>query len=261
MAMNPRLLRPILSGDPDARRYIAAVQAADQQSLEPAVRKAINDFVVGCKADGIWSALKACCLLAGPRTLAGINVPLVGPTPTFNAFTATEYDRKTGLKGDASTMYIDSKRNNNADPQDNQHLAVYASEIPGTNRHYIGNGTTTGGPSMIVTRSSAVGPLRARSRAGTIAIGTGTETAGFLGKSRATSSSFDIRASQTTSSHAQVTVTPTEGNIFVFASNNAGVVQLPVDARLAYYSIGESINLALLDTRVSAYYTAIGAAI
>jgi hypothetical protein len=33
------------------------------------------------------------------------------------------------------------------------------------------------------------------------------------------------------------------------------------DARLAFYSIGESLDLALLDTRVSALITAIGAAI
>jgi hypothetical protein len=82
MGMNPRLLRPILSGDPDALRYIAAVQTADQQSLEPAVRKAITDFIVGCKADGIWSAIKASCILMGARTLSGALTPLRGGTPT-----------------------------------------------------------------------------------------------------------------------------------------------------------------------------------
>jgi len=61
--------------DPDAQAYITAVETADGQALETAVRTAINNFVVGCKADGIWNAIKASCILAGARTLAGALVP------------------------------------------------------------------------------------------------------------------------------------------------------------------------------------------
>jgi len=35
----------------------------------------------------------------------------------------------------------------------------------------------------------------------------------------------------------------------------------PCDARLAFYSIGESLDLAALDARVTALVTAIGAAV
>lgn len=45
--------------DVDAQAYITAVDAADGQALETGVRDAINAFVVGCKADGIWAAIKA----------------------------------------------------------------------------------------------------------------------------------------------------------------------------------------------------------
>jgi hypothetical protein len=258
--MNPRLLVPRANFDADAAAYIRAVEVADTQPLEAGVKRAIDNFVRGLKRDNLLSAIKACCLLAGPRTLAGINVPLVGPTPAFNAFTATDYSRKTGLKGDGSTMYIDSKRNNNADPQDNQHLAVYASEVSAVNRHYIGNGSGTAGTSVIVSASSSGGVLRVRSRSGTLSAATGVDAVGFLGKSRANGASFSIRASQTTSSHSVASGSPQAGDIFVFGSNNAGL-QVPSACRLAFYSIGESIDLALLDTRVSAYYTAIGAAI
>ena len=41
--------------DPDARDYILRVEAADGERLESQVRGAINDFVLGCKADGIWT--------------------------------------------------------------------------------------------------------------------------------------------------------------------------------------------------------------
>jgi hypothetical protein len=43
----------------------------------------------------------------------------------------------------------------------------------------------------------------------------------------------------------------------VYKRNTAGYS----NARLAFYSIGESLDLAALDTRVSALITAIGAAI
>jgi hypothetical protein len=42
--------------DADAAVYIAAVEAADGQALETAVKDAINAFVVGCKTDGTWNA-------------------------------------------------------------------------------------------------------------------------------------------------------------------------------------------------------------
>lgn len=112
-------------GDPDAQAYITAVETADGQALETVIRDAINAFVVGCKADGIWDAIKACCIMAGARTLAGALVPLKGPAPTSFNFTAGNYNRKTGLVGNASNMYLNSNRNNNADPQDNKHLSVY----------------------------------------------------------------------------------------------------------------------------------------
>jgi hypothetical protein len=61
--------------DPDAEAYIAAVEAADLASdptaepLETATKVAIHSFVKGCKADGIWPAIKASCILAGARHL------------------------------------------------------------------------------------------------------------------------------------------------------------------------------------------------
>jgi hypothetical protein len=51
--------------DTDAANYAMRVEAADGEPLEADVFSAINDFVLGCKADGIWDAIKASCILAG----------------------------------------------------------------------------------------------------------------------------------------------------------------------------------------------------
>jgi hypothetical protein len=91
----------IISGlDADAATYIAAVETEDAQALESAVKTAINDFVVGCKADGIWDAIKSSCIMAGARTLSGALVPLKGTGPTnFNFVTQVTTTGRQGLWG------------------------------------------------------------------------------------------------------------------------------------------------------------------
>jgi hypothetical protein len=121
------VITPSFSFDPDAAAYIAAVEAADTQALETNTRYAINDFVIGCKQDGTWSAIKASCILAGARTLAGALVTLVGTAPTNVNFVSGDYDRKTGLLTNGTTKYLNSNRNNDLDPQNSRHLAVYTT--------------------------------------------------------------------------------------------------------------------------------------
>jgi hypothetical protein len=55
--------------------------------------------------------------------------------------------------------------------------------------------------------------------------------------------------------------TPASGEIYVFGRETSAAINLPCNGRLAFYSIGESLTLSLLDSRVSALITAIGAAI
>jgi hypothetical protein len=130
--------------DPDAQAYLQAVEAADGQALEFEVARAIDNFVLGCKADGIWNAIKASCILAGARTLNGALVPLVGTAPTNFNFVSSDYNRKTGLVGNGSTKYLNSNRNNNADPQNSHHLAVFASTAVTDASRYMGSGSSTG---------------------------------------------------------------------------------------------------------------------
>lgn len=72
--------------DSDALAYITAVETADGQALEDGIKLAYNDFIVGCKTDGIWSAIKASCILAGARTLDGALTPLAGAPPADYGF-------------------------------------------------------------------------------------------------------------------------------------------------------------------------------
>lgn len=255
------IVKPGFNGmtDADAIAYVNAVEAADGQLLEFGVGKAINDFVVGCKLDNTWSAIKASCILSGARTLAGALIPLAGTAPTNNGpFVSGDYNRKTGLVGDGSTKYLNSNRNNNVDPQNNNHQAIWisTSPSPGTARIYIGAGVTDTGTTHIVIGSDNT--FGTRNRNGTNNSPVSAAVTGFAGHSRTTASSYTIRASATNYSASVTSETPYAGNVFVFATNPASFF---TNARLAFYSIGESLDLALLDARVSALITAFGVAI
>ena len=239
----------IISGksDPDFEAYVAAVEAADSATLEVTVRQAYYNFIVGCKTDGIWSAIKASCILAGARTLAGALVPLVGTAPTNYNFVSGDYDRETGLIGDGSTKYLDSNRNNNADPQNSQHLAAWASESL-VSKHYIGVDYRLTGASNISN-----GKFRSR---GDI-IGTVAPEANFNGVSRGNSSSYFVRVLGINYTYSAVSSAPTDASITVFGQDPL----LLTPSRLAFYSIGESLDLARLDARVTDLINAIGVAI
>jgi len=247
--------------DPDANAYILAVEAADTQALEQGVRDAINDFVVGCKADGIWNAIKASCILAGARTRLGAMVPLVGAAPTSFNFVDGDYDRKTGLVGDGSTKYLDSNRNNNADPQDSNHNAVYPTSVGKNAVRWIGGNSATyqTGDNVIGVASFQ---LFVRQRNTTAQLLQGTPTAGALvAVSRSNSSDYSLRRNGASVQLSQTSQAPSSSKVRIFAGGVLATPEAPTDARFAFYSIGESLDLALLDARVTALINAFDAAI
>ena len=252
--------------DSDAAAYTAAVEAADGQSLELGVVAAYHNFILGCKADGIWDAIKAACLLCGARTLAGALVPLVGTAPTNNNFVDADYNRETGLKGNGSTKYLDSNRANNADGQNDNHQSAFLSSVDTRYASPIGMGYL-GASNAASTSRTTLGPyanvLYVGNMCSSQAISSASASAsGFLASSRASSSGYSIRSGGSDFSKSVASVSPGGQNHFVFGDNAAGSPASITDARLAFYSIGESISdLAAFDARVTALVTAIGAAL
>jgi hypothetical protein len=249
--------------DPDARDYIRRVQAADGQRLEPLVQRAIDAFVRGCKADGIWNAIKASCILAGARTLSGALVPLVGTAPTNNNFVSGDYDRETGLVGDGSTKYLNSNApSDTATPRDDAHLGIYMSEKGGNSKVHIGSLTSLSPliVSSLQTNSSAAATAFINSAASS-SVEPSYSAPTFFGVTRSNNSSFSDRVNGITRTTSASSASPGSLNHFVFARNTTGSATNFTDARIAFYSIGESLDLALLDARVTTLINAIGAAL
>jgi hypothetical protein len=245
--------------DADAKAYITAVETSDGQDLEPGVRSAINDFVVGCKADGIWDAIKSSCIMAGARTLSGALVPLKGTGPTNFNFVTGDYDRKTGLVGDGSTKYLDSNRNNNADPQNNAHLSCYISTVASATGAHIGCAQAAGGLSWIARNANVGLILQTRGIDNSIPTVNSHLTTGFKGATRSDSTQMTRRFDGATATVDINSTATNANNYFVFASNTGISAVIFANGRLAFYSIGESIDLAQLDARVTTLINAYGA--
>jgi len=257
--------------DSDASAYFARVEGAsgDNQALEDSVKYTIDQFVRGCKADGIWSAIKASCILAGARTLTGALQPLVGTAPTNFNFVSGDYNRKTGLVGNGSSKYLNSNRNNNADPQDSKHIAAYTATLftsTGTAIAQFGcGGGATGATSLNIgfTSGSYDAGYSSRHNTSTASSQFGSNAhLGLVAINRSTSGSYLQRTGGSNSTISNASQTPYNGNIFIGArENGSGVAQLYSTSRLAFYSIGESLDLALLDARVTTLINAFAAAI
>jgi len=247
--------------DPDATAYLRNVEVADNQAIELSVATAINDFVVGCKTDGIWDAIKASCILAGARTLSGALVPLKGTAPTNNNFVSGDYDRETGLKGNGSNKYLNANTPNSTAALNNAHVSVYASQLQTTDavRFYLGasetDNTTILGSDLATPNSS----IWVINDTGSLVPRFADSGTGFKGLARNNSANFIRRTngSSTTVARNATTTAPGSSSFNVFARNG----NFMSNARLSFYSIGESLDLALLDNRVSTLMTDIGAAI
>ena len=226
--------------DPDAAAYFARIVAAGS-TINSANQTAVNTFVAGCKADGIWNAIKASCLLAGADTLAGALVPLVGPAPTNNNFVSGDYSRTTGLQGGALRR-LNTNRANNADPQDNCHAAVWVTNSgTGTTVGIIGSNSDTGiAQRRIYRTSTACNDISAANYAADI---------GFIGITRSLPASYIRRVSGSNFTQNFASTGTNSANIAVFARDTAGASVW--GGRASFYSLGESLNLALLDARLA----------
>jgi hypothetical protein len=257
--MSTRLLRPrAAGGDSDVRNYIAAVEIADGQQLEQAVKDAIRDFILGCKADGIWSAIKASCILMGARTLAGALTPLVGTAPTNGGpFVLADYTRggsAPGLKGNASTKFLNTNRADNADGQDDAHRSVWVTQLASsTNNFWFYYGASGSTNTDHSTSPTVNGMDYIRSRNGAAFV-SGTHTTGMKAMSRSAAGSFTWVSGASSGTISWASSSPTTSPVHIFGAgsrtDNRG------DSRIAFYSVGSALMLSLLQSRVSTLVSA-----
>jgi hypothetical protein len=232
--------------DPDAADYFARIVSAGS-SISVDNKAAVDAFVRGCKADGIWTAIKASCLLAGPDDLTGALVPLVGAAPTNTGLLSADYNRTTGLLKSASGARINSNRANNSDPINSSHLACWVTDT--------GTGTSVGIMSSSSTLATQKRIWRTTISHNEAAASTYTITTGLVGINRESSTEYTRRVGGVTTPLFRASTGDDSSDIAIFARNTSGTTGW--GGRMSFYSIGESLDLALLDARLATYMSSL----
>jgi hypothetical protein len=243
--------------DPDATIYIDNVEAADGQPLEDATKNAINAFVVGCKSDGIWDAIKSSCILAGARTLNGALIPLKGTAPTNFNFISSDYNRATGLQGNASNKYLNSNRACDADPADSIHRAFYITSTSINSSSFIYGAldacSPTDGEGLLFGTDQWFAWFRSLGAALLAAFSAN----GFIGLSSDNNSTFIYRNNSNQATSSRGVLSPKNNNMIIYAANYRNSCPSSFsginysNVRLTFYSLGENLNLSLLNARIN----------
>ena len=277
-ASGARLLYPNYVQDYLDRVTAADVAAGNTLGLELGVTDAFNTCLQDMVADtslgvsgGVLaqaaSLIKASCAMQGARTLPGALVPLASdmPAPTNVNFVAGDYNRRTGLGDPANvSKHLNSNRSNNADPQNNNHNAVFATAVSTSNSALMSATGATGadaGTNLIAYIPASGISARNRSGASFTATGLGS---GLKGVSRSTGTAFLIRNLGTTTTATVSSDGNSIANTVELYRRNIGqgsILDLYSNARLNFYSIGLALDLAILDARITALSNAIQAAI
>jgi hypothetical protein len=245
-----------LVSDADANAYLAAVQAADGQLLEPAVRIAVNNFIVGCKADGNWSKITTAGILAGARTLNGFLVPLKGNAPTNveDGFVQADCSRSLGLKGSLSTV----KSLNISwpgDVLDNVSFGFYLVEpstSSATDRSYMAG--------SVSARINPNNIVRVQDNLNSSFSGMNTAPglkAGLRDPSRVGTKIAYTGGQENTVSQAASATLGTTIRLFSRVASSTGA---QVDAQISFYWAGEYLNASLLESRVATLMSDLAAA-
>ena len=138
-------------------------------------------------------------------------------------------------------------------------MSVFATEADSNlGAFFMGtDGLGVSGSSGFYSLSSSI--VYGLSGIGTASLSNTVRT-GLIAASRNDGSSFTVRQNQTNSVWSILSASPTSSPYLVF-TRTGQAPSITIDARLAFYSIGESLDLALLDARVTDLINAFGAAI
>ena len=266
-----RLLYPNYVQDYLDRVTAADVAAGNTLGLELGVTDAFNTCLQALVADGILgvsggvlaqaaSLIKASCAMQGARTLPGALVPLAAdmPAPTnVGPFVAGDYSRRTGLGDPANvSKHLNSNYAFPTSLQNNCSMAMFSS-VDGTTGIEMGWVDLSGTGSFLSSATS-----RLYNTGGSTFFPSDTTATGFRAISRASSASFTYRRAGANETASITSSAVTHEAMGVLARRRqSSVVDSFSNARLNFYSFASALDLAILDTRITALSNAIQAAI
>jgi len=231
---------------PEATNYFSRLDAAGDTTYVDYKQPLANyiDSLVSL-GGAYWDTMESSTSFVGVG-IQGITVPLRDgmAVPTNNNFVVGDLDQLTGLKGDASTKYIDTNWDHGTSSQDDFSASVFPTTTT-TTGYFFGAGRSGADG---VSNMSAV--ANCRNHAVTQKSGYSNSLAGNIsGSSRSSSTGFNVRSAGTDFAATITSQAPVSRNFFIFSRTLDGsdTAETLTDARLATYHAGPALNLATLE--------------
>ena len=234
-------LQETLLSEVAAENYFARLVTAGD-TTHTAYKTPITNYFTGLFQNNLWDKLESSALFVGVG-IQGVTVPLKStmPTLTNNNFVAGDLNTLTGLKGDASTKYLDTGALDNSTSQNDASLSVWVTDnVPLDNAYWIGS-------QRLAQRSSinnTVVKFSARTTSSSQVNPSPDIVDGFIGQTRTVGTDFDWFINTNSGNFVKASTTPPGTGIGVF-SYGSGFNKNA--SRIATYHYGTALNLATLE--------------
>jgi hypothetical protein len=246
------------SYDTDAQAYITAVEAAGR-TLTTTEEEGIDDFVVGLKADGLWTKARQLGLLThGSFAASKINMKSPG-TKDLTSSNGTVTYAATGATG--STGYINTGIAPYTEFPDlnTMSMAVYVRTTGSTSTTFdVGSGEASS-QVVLAAWGSSRGVISSSPQ-----VNATTDSRGLLIASRTSDALLTLYKDGTSLGTNTTNIAgalPTTKSIYLCAYNDNGTAALHSPRELSFWWFGEALSsteAANLNTRFQALKTAIG---
>ena len=231
----------LLTYEVAAENYFARLVTAGD-TTHTAYKTPITNYFTGLFQNNLWDKLESSALFVGVG-IQGVTVPLKStmPTLTNNNFVAGDLNTLTGLKGDASTKYLDTGALDNSTSQNDASLSVWVTDnVPLDNAYWIG--------SQRLAQRSAINNTAVKFSARTTSSSQVNPSPdlvdGFIGQTRTVGTDFDWFINTNSGNFVKASTTAFGQGISVFAQ---GAGSGKNASRIATYHYGPALNLATLE--------------
>ena len=241
-------LQETLLSEVAAENYFARLVTAGD-TTHTAYKTPITNYFTGLFQNNLWDKLESSALFVGVG-IQGVTVPLKSTMTalTNNNFVAGDLNQLTGLKGDASTKYLDTGSKFNDFPQNDFSMSANITEFiqETTDGNYLVYNSFGNGVSQLATQNDAGGSpnnliTRCNTRNGELLIDLGN-LEDFYGINRTVSTEYSVQYGASSTTVTETSQAPANQIISILGAST----QLKSNARMATYHIGPALNLATL---------------
>ena len=235
--------------DADAQAFVTAANITDQVEAD-----AINNLVIGMKADGLWTKMKAIYPIVG-GSASSHKYNLKDPRDLDAAFRLTfasgwthSSTGMTPLNTFANTFF---NPNSGFSTNDNVHLSYYSRTNSNGTEIEIGSATTVGGPYLILEIRTSGTTYYIMNSSGSYATASDSDSRAFYIGNRIGTAEKGFRNNTNVISRTSTATPRPNFNTYLGAFNAGGTASTYTTKQCAFASIGDGLT----DTDAANFYT------